>query len=82
MMLITPLQQYSKDYTFLTPTLSNPDKREDYKFHYLYVIIDERWADGIMVDSNSSSFGSAVWEKIPNTGASQHNLVQVWHLLV
>lgn len=77
MMLIAPLEQYSKDYTFLTPTIANPERTAEYKFHWLMIIIEESDIPGLMIDDNLTSFQGAQWQAIPETPNSNHNLVCV-----
>ena len=72
MMLIPPLEQYSKDYTFLTPSISNPQTRQDYLFHSLMVIIDAEHTDGLRIDDNATSFSGVEWHPVPDPNNTHH----------
>lgn len=77
MMLIAPLEQYSNDYTFLTPTIANPEIMADYRFHWLMVIISKNKTDGLILDGNDTAFAGATWVDIPNSAESNHGLVSI-----
>lgn len=77
MMVIPPLEQYGADYTFLTPTVAMPEIHEDYKFHWLMVVINSSYVDGLMIDNNITSYQGVEWEPIPESSRSSHGLVGV-----
>ena len=63
MLLIPPVEQWSRDYNFVAPHYSGGDSGGDYTNH-LMVVVDASQKDGLLLDGQQLSI---TWTEIPST---------------